>query len=148
MKLKITITGKVHDVGYRPFLFRLACRYSITHFDARNVVIEDKQAVEVLVDGEEQDVKEFVERIKSDKPLHAAVEDVKIEEFDGRIGTIKSFIDVFIIEQLDRIIQIGRSYLQKQDKTIGAIHETRTYLGEKIDLLRDDLKSTRFDSCD
>jgi len=51
MKLKITITGKVHDVGYRPFLFRLACRYSITHFDARNVVIEDKQAVEVLVDG-------------------------------------------------------------------------------------------------
>ena len=36
-KVKMTIIGKVHDVGYRPFLLNLAEYLFIERFDARNV---------------------------------------------------------------------------------------------------------------
>ncbi len=35
-KVKITITGKVHDVSYRPFLLNLAEYLFIERLDARN----------------------------------------------------------------------------------------------------------------
>lgn len=64
MKIRITIKGKVHDVGYRPFLLGLAESLEIERFFADNVIIEDKQAVEVLVDDEEDKVKAFIELLK------------------------------------------------------------------------------------
>ncbi len=53
MNVKIMIIGKVHDVGYRPFLLDLADSLLIDRFDARNVILKGKQAVIVLVEGYE-----------------------------------------------------------------------------------------------
>ncbi len=114
-----------------------------------------KQVVEVLVGGDEDRVKKFVEYVKSEKPPLAVVEKIEVEDYADEILPIDDFRKVLNSEQLNKIIQVGLvmlqkqdmmlekqdMMLQKQDKTIEAIHETKTHLGEKIDLLRVDLKS-------
>jgi len=66
-KVKLTITGKVHNVGYRPFLLDLAESLFIERFDARNVLIKGKQAVVVLVEGDDEQINQFVELVKKRK---------------------------------------------------------------------------------
>ena len=140
MKLKITITGKVHDVGYRLHLLNLADSLFIERFDARNVRLGDKQAVVVLVEGDEDTVKEFVELVKATKPEKAVVEEIKVEEFKGRVRSIDSYRNTLTIEQLNKIVQVGLKMLDKQDETIAKIDkvaekidESTKILSEKID---------------
>ena len=115
MKVKITITGKVHDVGYRPFLLDLADSLFIQRFDARNVIIKGKQAVVVLVEGDEDQVNQFIELVKSEKPENAVVEEIKIEEFKGYVRSIDSYRQSLMINQLNKIVQVGLKMLEKQD---------------------------------
>ena len=160
-KVKITITGRVHDVGYRPFLLDLADSLLIERFDARNVVIEGKQAVIVLVEGNEDQVNQFIELIKENKPENAVVEEIKVEDYDGFIRTIDSYRNSLMVSQLNKIVHVGLKMLEKQDlmlqkqdlmlqkqdetikeiKVIGTkiddlsrkMDETKEYLGKKID---------------
>ena len=133
MKIKITITGKVHDVGYRPFLLDLADSLLIERFDARNVFIEGKQAVVVLVDGDEEQVKQFIELVKENKPESAVVEDIKVEDYDGFVRTIDSYRNSLMINQLNKIVQVGLKMLEKMDDLGKKMDETKEYLGTKID---------------
>ncbi len=137
MKLKITILGKVHDVGYRLHLLNLADSLFIDRFDARNVLLDGKQAVVVLVEGDEETLNEFVESIKTTKPEKAVVEEIKIEEYKGKVRTIDSYRNSLMIEQLNKIVQVGLRMLDKQDETIKTIKEesekTREHLSAKID---------------
>ena len=158
MKVKVTIIGgKVHDVGYRPFLLDLADSLFIQRFDARNVIIEGKQAVIVLVEGDEEQVNQFIELVKSEKPENAVVEDIKVEEYKGFVRSIDSYRQSLMINQLNKIVQVGLKMLekqdlmlqkqdlmlQKQDETIKIIREesekTREYLGRKIDQAKDEV---------
>ncbi|MBO8180455.1 MAG: acylphosphatase [Archaeoglobus sp.] len=63
MKKRILI-GKVHDVGYRPYLLGLAESLEIERFFAENTFADGKQAVEILVDDEEDKVQLFIDIIK------------------------------------------------------------------------------------
>ncbi|WP_457550476.1 acylphosphatase [Archaeoglobus sp.] len=139
MGLKITIIGKVHDVGYRLFLLELADLLFIEKFDARNVKINGKEAVVVLVDGDEGQLNEFVEMVKSEKPEMAVVEEIKVEEYKGRIRDIERFRASFNTVQLSKIVQVGLQMLQKQDQmlqkqeeTIKEIRATREELKKEI----------------
>ena len=51
MKKKILITGKVHDVGYRPFLLSIAESLEIERFFADNIKINGKEGVVILLDS-------------------------------------------------------------------------------------------------
>jgi len=144
MRVKITITGNVHDVGYRVFLLNQADSLLIERFDARNVHIGDKQALVVLVEGDDEQVKEFIEFVKTNKPEKAVVEEIKVEDYKKPIRSINSYRSSIMIEQLNKIIQVGLNMLekqdemlQKQDETIRVIREeggkTRDCLGRKID---------------
>lgn len=151
MRVKITITGKVHDVGYRIFLLNQADSLLIERFDARNVYIGNKQALIVLVEGDEEQIREFVEFIKTNKPEKAVVEEIKVEEYKKPVRSIESYRSSIMIDQLNKIIQVGLKMLEKQDmmlekmdtmlgkqdETIRVIREegekTREYLGCKID---------------
>jgi acylphosphatase len=162
MKVKITISGKVHDVGYRPFLLDLADSLFIQRFDARNVIIEGKQAVVVLVEDDEETVNQFIELVKSEKPVNAVVEKIEVEEYRGFVRSIDSYRQSLMVNQLNKIVQVGLKMLekqdlmlQKQDETIKIIREesekTREYLGKKIDetreylagVIREESKETR-----
>ncbi|MEM4645640.1 MAG: acylphosphatase [Archaeoglobaceae archaeon] len=68
MAYKITIKGKVHGVGYRLFLLEEANSLFIPFFDARNVKINGKEAIIVLVDGDKEQLDQFIEFVKRNKP--------------------------------------------------------------------------------
>ena len=143
-KVKLTITGKVHNVGYRPFLLDLAESLFIERFDARNVLIKGKQAVVVLVEGDDEQINQFVELVKKEKPEKAVVEDVKVEEYEGFIRSIDSYRQSLMVNQLNKIVQVGLKMLEKQDETIKVIKEesekTREYLSKVI---REESEKTR-----
>jgi len=123
MAVRITIIGKVHDVGYRLFLLEEADYLFIPYFDARNVRINGKEALVVLVDGDEEQIKEFVEFVKTNKPEKAVVEEIRIEEYRGRVRDIERFRASFNTAQLSKIVQVGLKMLEKQEETIRVIRE-------------------------
>jgi len=142
--LKITITGKI-NIGYRLLLLELADSLLIDRFDVRNVRINGKEAVVVLVDGDEDQLKEFVELVREEKPENAVVDEVKVEEYKGRIRDIERFRASFNTAQLNKIVQVGLQMLQKQDETIKVIREesekTREELKDEIRNVGEEIKS-------
>ena len=144
MKTKIIITGeKVHEVGYRFFLADSANAYGIYNFRAYNTTVNDLQAVVVMAEGEEEDVKSYLEFVKENFPEHASVNEVNVEEYKGYIPTIDSFLLTFMAGQLNKgvpaILRIDEKQdkmLQKQDETIAVIreesHKTRETLTEHM----------------
>ncbi|AEA46508.1 acylphosphatase [Archaeoglobus veneficus] len=165
MKVKMIIKGKVHDVGYRLFLLEEADYLFIPKFDARNVKIDGKEALIVLVEGDEKQLRDFIEYVKTNKPEKAVVEEIRVEEYEGRVRDIEKFRASLNTAQLSKIVQVGLSMLEKQDlmlkrqdsmiekqdETIKEIRnvketikveseKTRDELGGKVDLLRSDLK--------
>ncbi|MEM2244405.1 MAG: acylphosphatase [Archaeoglobaceae archaeon] len=136
MAIRITIKGKVHEVGYRLFLLEEADSLFIPCFDARNVKINGKEALIVLVDGDKEQLEQFIEFVKSNKPENALVEEISVEEFKGRVRDIEKFRASFNTSQLSKIVQVGVKMLekqdlmlQKQDETIKKIEE----VGRKVD---------------
>jgi len=63
---KITLSGQVQGVGFRPFIYRLATKCHLTGW-VRNCV----GVVEIHVQGNRQDLVDFVNKIISDKPALA-----------------------------------------------------------------------------
>jgi acylphosphatase len=60
MKLKVEITGpKVHDVGYRYFLFGLAMSLRSKMLEAHNAECCEGDEVLVLAEGDDEAVKAF-----------------------------------------------------------------------------------------
>ncbi|GCC10396.1 acylphosphatase [archaeon] len=143
MKTKIIITGgKVHEVGYRFFLADSANAYGIYNFRAYNTTVNNLQAVVVMVEGEEEDVKSYLGFVKENFPEHASVKEVGVKEYTGYIPTIDSFLLTFVAGQLNKgvpaILRIDEKQdkmLQKQDETIAVIkeesHKTRETVREE-----------------
>jgi len=138
MALKITIVGKVHDVGYRLFLLEEADSLFISHFDARNVKINGKEALIVLVDGEKEQIEEFVKFVRSEKPENAVIEEIRVEEYAGRVRDIERFRNSFNTAQLSKIVQIGLRMIEKQDVALGKMDlmlEKQDAMLEKQDVM-------------
>ncbi len=151
MKGKIRIIGsKVHDIGYRYFLMENALAFGIEGFRAVNIG-DEKQIVEVYVEGGDEAVNEFCEFAKSNFPPDAVVDEVRVEDYTGYIPKIEAFALVFNIGQSRKFIEYGKQVLGKQDKmlekqdeTIKAVKEVGEKVdkvGEKVDALRQDLKA-------
>jgi hydrogenase maturation factor HypF (carbamoyltransferase family) len=123
--LKIIIIGKVHNVGYRLFLLEEADSMFIPNFDAKNVKQNGKEVLIVLIDGEKEQIQEFLEIVKSKKPEGAVIESIKEEEYGGRIREIKSFRESLNTAQLNKIVQTGLTMIEKQDIMIEKQDETK-----------------------
>ena len=84
--------------------------------------------------------------VKSEKPENAVVEKIEVDEFKGFVRSIDSYRQSLMINQLNKIVQVGLQMLkkqdlmlQKQDETIKEIRETRKHLSEKMDKTREDI---------
>ncbi len=152
-KLRILIVGKVHEVGYRPFLLGLAESLDIERFFADNVYVDGKQAVEILIDADEDRVELFLETLKRKKPENAVVEEIRVEEYDGRVMGIESYYRYLTAMQLAKIATYGGRMLEKQDlmlekmdvmleKQDETIKEIRT-VKEEVKATREEVKATR-----
>jgi len=117
-KIRILITGKVHEVGYRAFLLGLAELFGIDRFFAENKYLNGKQAVEVLVEAEKDKIDAFVKEIKAKKPENAEVEEIKVESYDGIVMRTESYYRYFTAMQLTKIATYGGKMLEKQDRML------------------------------
>jgi len=131
MAVKITITGKVRGVGYRAFLLEEADSLLIPKFEARNVKINGKEALIVLIDGDKEQVESFVRFLKENKPENAVVEEIRVEEYHGTVRDIERFRASFTSTQLSKIIQVGLVMVEKQDETISIVRD----VSSKMDLM-------------
>ncbi len=123
MKTKIIITGeKVHEVGYRFFLADSANAYGIYNFRTYNTTVNNLQAVVVMAEGEEEDVKSYLGFVKENFPEHASVKEVTVKEYTGHIPTIDSFLLTFMAGQLNKGVPAILRIIQEESQ------KTRTEL--------------------
>jgi hydrogenase maturation protein HypF len=75
-KFRITITGIVQGVGFRPFIYNLAKRLDLNGWvgnEDSNVIIE--------IDSTEEEVQAFIDKIKSESPILSHINDIQTEKF-------------------------------------------------------------------
>ena len=75
MQAKVLVKGIVQGVGFRPFVYRTATRYRLVGF-VRN---RADAVVEILVQGSNKPLEEFLEALKQEKPPMARIEDLSVE---------------------------------------------------------------------
>ena len=79
MRVKINVSGIVQGVGFRPFIYRIAVRNSLAGY-VRN---RGDAGVEILLEGNEQDVERFMRDLTKEKPPLAQIDQVKNTELSG-----------------------------------------------------------------
>lgn len=103
MKLKAIIRGdKVHEVGYRFFLFTKALELGCQGFFARNQSNGRMQLVLALIEGDQQQLKEFKEFVQAVKQEGSNVEAIAFEDYSGSIISIEVFMRYFIVDLLNK----------------------------------------------
>lgn len=80
-RVRITVSGIVQGVGFRPFLHRLALAHNLTGW-VRNT----SSGVELELEGTPEDLDAFVAGLKSDAPPLAVVEAVELFPLAGLAG--------------------------------------------------------------
>ena len=73
-RLRITITGIVQGVGFRPFVYNLALRLGITGW-----VLNDSGGVVLEAEGEAPALEDFVVRLKTEAPPLAMIADLVVQ---------------------------------------------------------------------
>ncbi len=87
MRAEILVSGIVQGVGFRPFVYRLAVENDLVGY-VRNL---GDAGVEIVVEGEEDDVKRFKEEIQEKKPPLAQIYDVKVNLLEVDRKTFAEF---------------------------------------------------------
>ncbi len=69
----IRVRGVVQGVGFRPFVYRLACANLLGGW-----VLNGEEGVEIYLEGTEQGLKAFVEDLRAQPPPAASIEEVEV----------------------------------------------------------------------
>jgi hydrogenase maturation protein HypF len=80
LRVKITVTGIVQGVGFRPFVYRLAIRNGLIGY-VRN---RGDAGVEILLEGEAFSIDRFMIGLTEEKPPLALIEKIKHETISGK----------------------------------------------------------------
>ncbi len=76
-RVRFLFTGIVQGVGFRPFIYRLAHRYSLSGF-----VQNRSDGVVVEVEGDAGDIEVFLEHVSQELPLVASVSGIRSEDLE------------------------------------------------------------------
>ena len=123
-RLKITVNGQVQRVGYRDAVTDIARQLGLKG-TVRN--LEDEVSVEIIAEGEEKKLDEFVKLLNIKKyPIEVEKTDVKEEEATGKFQYFKILRGEGFSELGDRLDHAGKllyKSLEKQDQTIKKLEE-------------------------
>jgi hydrogenase maturation protein HypF len=72
LRVKINVTGIVQGVGFRPFTYRIAVKNGLAGY-VRN---KGDAGVEILLEGNEQNIQDFMRDLKEKKPPLAQIHDI------------------------------------------------------------------------
>lgn len=67
-RLLISIKGAVQGVGFRPFIYRLAEQLNLQGY-----VVNSSSGVTIEVESSESNLREFIQKIETEKPAHAII---------------------------------------------------------------------------
>jgi len=81
---KIRVKGIVQGVGFRPFVYRLAASLGLA-----GSVKNSGKGVEIVVQGDDADVDDFIGRISAEAPPVASIEEVVVHE--AKISSARGF---------------------------------------------------------
>lgn len=73
-QFKVVITGTVQGVGFRPFVFRTARMNNI-----KGYVRNSGNSVELMIDGSEHEIGNFLDTIKNNRPPLSKIEKIEIK---------------------------------------------------------------------
>ena len=73
--LRVHITGIVQGVGFRPFVYNLATKLGL-----KGWVNNTSAGVDVHIEGEDADIRSFVEKLKSEKPPLAVMDEISVRK--------------------------------------------------------------------
>lgn len=88
MNFLLTIKGLVQGVGFRPFLFRVA-----TEMNLKGWVKNTNHAVFVHVQGREEHIQSFIEKIKNEHPYAARIDSIVVEDAANVLFTEFSILE-------------------------------------------------------
>ena len=74
-RLEIRIKGIVQGVGFRPFIYTLANRYSLKGF-----VLNDNEGVKIEIEGEDFLIEKFLKNLQDEAPPLSKIEKIIIQE--------------------------------------------------------------------
>jgi len=75
---EVVLSGRVQGVGFRYFVESIAGKYDICGY-VRNTY---NNQVEIICQGEDEDIKNFIDEVKKG-PTFSAVTDIKIDEIEN-----------------------------------------------------------------
>lgn len=75
MLVKIKVNGIVQGVGFRPFVYRIACDLGLTGY----VLNLGDAGVEIEVEGKEDRIEEFIRLLREKKPPLARIDEIFVE---------------------------------------------------------------------
>jgi len=93
---------KVQDVNYKLLLFEFAELNRLMGFHVRNIDGD----VEVLMEGDEKNIDNFIKTVMISHPPHVKVEKIITKEYEGIVMSIESFYRLFKLQLLVEIAEI------------------------------------------
>ncbi|MGB9594764.1 MAG: acylphosphatase, partial [Candidatus Poribacteria bacterium] len=72
-RAKLLIKGIVQGVGFRPFIYNLANTYNLNGW-----VLNSAEGVDIDIEGNDEDVKGFIESIRKKAPPLAVIDSIDI----------------------------------------------------------------------
>ena len=101
-RVKILVKGIVQGVGFRPFIYRIAVSNNLNGY-VRN---KGDAGVEILLEGREDDIKDFLMDLKEKKPPLADIYDVIVTPLSG-----ENIYDRFIIHRSSKKTELPGSVI-------------------------------------
>ncbi len=98
--LIIYVTGLVQGVGFRPFIYKLACRYVL-----KGWVENRNDGVKVHVQGTQDKLDQFVVSIKQEAPIASNIDSINVEQTE--LQNYQSFEIVKSKNTSDQITEIS-----------------------------------------
>lgn len=80
MRVKVRVTGIIQGVGFRPFVYRTAVKNGLKGY-VRNM---GDACVEILLEGADEAINNFLKDLKSEKPPLAHIHEIIITKLNGK----------------------------------------------------------------
>ena len=139
-RLKLTVKGIVQGVGFRPFIYSLAKKYALNGF-----VLNNTEGVEIEVEGEPQNLREFIKDIRRASPPISSIEAIEetqlplfgYKEFVIKESAKKDVSSLLISPDIATCDDCLRELFDPKDRRLGYPFINCTNCGPRFTIIKD-----------
>lgn len=139
-RLKLTVKGIVQGVGFRPFIYSLAKKYALNGF-----VLNNTEGVEIEVEGEHQNLREFIKDIRRASPPISSIEAIEetqlpffgYKEFVIKESAKKDVSSLLISPDIATCDDCLRELFDPKDRRLGYPFINCTNCGPRFTIIKD-----------